>query len=104
MWDFVSFFLIFLISLYIPFIFAFNISPNDSNLKYFELYIDIWFLTELLLNFVTGYYDKGFLVQSRKSIALNYLKTWFVPDLISSFPYSFLYFTDALSASNVIVA
>lgn len=56
-----------------------------------------------MLNFVTGYYDKGFLVSSKKKIAIHYLSTWFLPDFISSFPYSILYFTHMISI-NLVVA
>lgn len=95
-------FFIFLISLYIPFVFTFNIITSSGPLRYFEFFIDIWFLFELIINFLTGYHNKGVLIVNRKLIALNYIKTWFTTDLISSFPYSFLYFFDV--TNKMIVA
>jgi len=92
--DFLSFAIIFVISLYIPIIFGFDIEPGDSGLKYFELMMDIWFMIEMVLNFFTGYHVKGQLVTKKKKIACNYLKSWLVPDLISSLPFSILYFTN----------
>jgi hypothetical protein len=52
--------------------------------------IDLWFLFEIVINFFTAYYEKGCLVIDHKKIALNYAKTWFALDIISSFPISFM--------------
>jgi len=71
--DFVSFTLTFLISFYIPFVFAFNIVQVYGPGRYFEFFVDLWFLVELLLNFITGYYEKGVLVLDKKKIAKHYL-------------------------------
>jgi hypothetical protein len=84
-------------------VFAFDFNTSASNWRYFETFIDFWFLSELILNFITGYYYKGVLVVERKKIAYNYVKTWFVVDLISSFPYSVFYFTDPSGSTASIV-
>lgn len=55
--------------------------------------MDIWFLFELLTKFLSAYYEKGVLILDRKLIIINYFKSWFILDLLSSFPYSFLYFS-----------
>ena len=70
--DFGSFMLILFISLYVPFIFCFNVD-TPIGFTYFELFIDIWFIIEVQLNFFTGYYDKGVLVSDKCGIAKNYL-------------------------------
>jgi hypothetical protein len=90
------------ISLYIPFVFTFDVSSFTDDLKYFELVIDLWFLLEIVLNFFTGFYIKGVVVLEKREIAKNYLKSWFAIDLISSFPYSILYFADV--NSNLMIA
>jgi hypothetical protein len=90
--DFISFVLIIYLSLYIPFTFSFDISPGDSVLKYFELLIDLWFLLEICFNFFTGFVKNGRHVTVKKMIAMQYLKTWFAADLVSSIPFSILYF------------
>ena len=101
--DFVSFTLIFFISVYVPFVFSFDIDTSQiQSAKCFEIFIDIWFLLEMALNFFTGYYQNGIVVMDRKHIALNYIKTWFFPDIVSSFPYSFFYFRS--STSSMLVA
>ncbi|CAK9063243.1 unnamed protein product [Durusdinium trenchii] len=38
--------------------------------------------TDIALSFCTGYLDKGNLILNRKDIALQYLKSWFLPDLV----------------------
>lgn len=88
--DLISFFLIMAISIYIPFIFAFEIDTNSGLILYFEFILDIWFMLELLLNFFTAYYEKGVLITDRKKIVKRYLKTWFMVDLCSSVPFSFI--------------
>lgn len=95
--DFISFVLIFIISLYIPFVFSFDIDTSSNDLKYFDFVMDLWFMIEIMLNFFTGYYQSGLLVLSKKRIAANYIKSWFFPDILSSFPFSIMYFTDASS-------
>jgi hypothetical protein len=100
--DLISFIFIFVISLYIPFVFTFDVSSFTDDLKYFELVIDLWFLLEIVLNFFTGFYIKGVVVLEKREIAKNYLKSWFAIDLISSFPYSILYFADV--NSNLMIA
>ena len=52
--------------------------------------MDIWFIFEIMLNFFTGYYDKGVLVMERCKITENYLRGWFFIDLISSAPTSII--------------
>lgn len=64
--DFVSFSLIFMISLYVPFVFSYNIDTSTGPCMYFEIFIDIWFLNELFLNFIMGYYKEGTLIMDRK--------------------------------------
>jgi len=87
--DFISFFLILIISLYIPLAFSFSINSIYPNSVYFEICIDVWFLFEIFMNFFTAYYDRGYLIVNKKEIAIKYAKSWFFLDLLSSFPYSF---------------
>jgi hypothetical protein len=86
--DLLSFIIIIFISLYIPFVFSFAITTS-RHFTYFEASLDIWFILEIILNFFTGYYEKGILIMERKKIFKNYMKGWFFADLISSIPTSF---------------
>lgn len=47
-------------------------------------------MCDILVNFNTGFYKKGYLVMKRKEIIKNYVKTWFFLDLLASFPYSWI--------------
>lgn len=52
-----------------------------------EWFLDAVFLVDTVLNFVTAYFDRGeCLIDNRRQIACNYLKSWFVVDLISVLP------------------
>lgn len=89
------------ISLYIPFIFAFDIDASTvEGLKAFEVFLDCWFLVEIFVNFFTGYFEKGIVIMDRKKIFINYLKTWFIVDMISSIPFSFVYFGNSEASTN----
>ena len=47
-------------------------------------------MIDIIVNFNTGFYKKGYLVMKRKEIIKNYMKTWFFMDLLASFPYSWI--------------
>ena len=59
--------------------------------------IDTYFLFDIAISMNSGFYDAGILNIKRKDIMKNYAKTWLGPDLISSFPYSFLFLSSAIS-------
>ena len=56
-----------------------------------ELIIDIIFGADIIVNFLTAYYDeKNILITSPSKIAKKYLKTWFIIDLISMYNFFLL--------------
>ncbi|CAL5223621.1 g6162 [Coccomyxa viridis] len=55
-----------------------------------ELLIDFFFLTDIALNFNTGYIAEQVLVMEPKTVAVHYLRTWFVLDLFASLPLDLL--------------
>ena len=44
-------------------------------MKSFHLFIDIWFIIDVVLNFRTGYVDHGVMVMDQNKIAKKYLST-----------------------------
>lgn len=42
---------------------------------------------DILLTFNSGFYKNGMLIMNRLIITLTYLKTWFLLDVLSTFPY-----------------
>ena len=84
----------------IPYNISFSIKPEGVKLV-IDTIIDVFFIADLrntniallyivFINFNCGFYRKGVLVMTRKDIILNYLKTWFLLDLLASFPYSWI--------------
>lgn len=56
------------------------------------------FVSDIILNFRTTYVSKkGEVVSSPRSIAINYVKSWFVVDLFAALPFDLLYATDLYS-------
>ncbi len=45
-------------------------------------------MTPLAMCFNTGFYRDGAIIMIRKEIMVDYLKTWFMVDLICTFPYT----------------
>ncbi len=81
---------------------CFGVHPEGAVLV-FDTIIDVFFILDLcnidihlvdkliVVNFNTGFYRKGIVVMKRKDIVLNYLKTWFLLDLLASFPYNWVF-------------
>lgn len=73
----------------VPFFLAFE--PDETS---FTLVLDfictVTFLGDILVTANTSFYRKGMLIQSRKVICVRYLHTWLLPDILASFPYTWL--------------
>jgi len=50
----------------------------------------VCFSVDLLVNFFTAYFDQQTLVVNRFRIAKHYLRTWFIVDFLSCFPFDSL--------------
>lgn len=48
--------------------------------------MEIFFMIDICLNFVTGYYKKGNVIMKRGPIFKHYLRTWFFLDFIATVP------------------
>lgn len=55
-----------------------------------EQIMDIFFMVDIFFNLVTGYYKKGNLIMKRNLIIRHYIRTWFVIDILASFPYNWI--------------
>lgn len=88
-WD--ALILIFLViqSFYIPFLIGFCV-PMRGWLVYLDFVINVCFMVDIIVSFNTAFYIRGNLVLNRREIAKRYLKSWFLVDLISTFPYEWL--------------
>jgi Ion transport protein len=86
-WDLICLVLIIYQSIIIPFRLCFDVEASGI-MYYWETFIDCVFMLDIFVNFNTGFYKKGYLVMKRREIIKNYLRTWFVLDVLASFPYS----------------
>lgn len=95
LWDVGVALLLVYIAIAAPYFHAFE--PSETSICYgslktrtttkIDLFIDICFIVDILLNFVTTYADKrGDEVTDPYRIGVNYLKTWFALDAISTIP------------------
>lgn len=71
-----------------PFFIAFDI--NTRHIEIFEMIVDIFFIIDLILNFNVAYKEEDKYQTCRKKIAKKYLGSYFLVDLITSIPLSFL--------------
>lgn len=59
----------------------------------FDLYLDSIFMMDILITFFTpiavGYGHEGRLIYDKGKIALNYIKGWFLLDLLACFPLTY---------------
>lgn len=80
----------------------FHWSRSRGRIKFIALFVlFLWCPpknVDILLNFRTTYVSrKGEVVSDSKSIALNYLRGWFVVDLLAALPFDHLYARDLYS-------
>lgn len=85
LWDSFMMMLLFWVVLSLPFTMGFG---QTDTLTDVDRVCDVFFLLDVVLNFRTTYIDRDeAIVTNCKKMALNYLKTWFVLDFVSSVPW-----------------
>ncbi|CAH1399208.1 unnamed protein product [Nezara viridula] len=71
------------------------------DLRFFYFYAAQFLRKDIILNFRTTFVSKkGEVVSKSSSIALNYLKGWFVVDLLAAIPFDLLYAFDVYSGEE----
>ncbi|CEM37368.1 unnamed protein product [Vitrella brassicaformis CCMP3155] len=100
LWDILGFVFILWEALRIPYIIAFEPSP-EFIWTTVDKAISVYFMCDLVLNFFTAYYRDDVLVLNPHSIAVNYLKTWFWVDFLAAFPITWILPDDDQRASGV---
>ncbi|KAI9984690.1 hypothetical protein PInf_006059 [Phytophthora infestans] len=87
-WDLLSVSLIFYNSFSIPFQLSFGASAPQSlvGLDYIQRVIDVFFITDILINFISAYEERGQIEAKLTAIAKKYFKSWFLLDFVSAFP------------------
>ena len=88
-WDISLFIFIIYQSISLPMRVSFEMPTTDISF-YLEIIIDIMFITDIFINFNTGFYKKNQLIMQRAAIAKQYLELWFWLDLLSSIPFTWI--------------
>ena len=77
------------IAFYTPYKCAFELEPHLGTVI-FDFYLDAIFFINILITFNIPLYDqKSRLITDRKIIAMKYLRTWFILDVLVCFPFSY---------------
>jgi hypothetical protein len=89
-WDFFCMLLLLYCSFSVPYGIAFSENTSDgpmSAMDGFALAIDVIFMIDISLTFVTAVDIEGFYVRDLRTIASHYTRTWFAADFAGSFPF-----------------
>ncbi|XP_023258781.1 potassium voltage-gated channel subfamily H member 5-like [Seriola lalandi dorsalis] len=87
-WDWVILILTFYTAIMVPYNVSFKTKQNNLAWLVLDSVVDVIFLVDIVLNFHTTFVGPaGEVISDAKLIRMNYLKTWFVIDLLSCLPY-----------------
>ncbi|KAI8464208.1 MAG: hypothetical protein J3K34DRAFT_462033 [Monoraphidium minutum] len=92
-WDLLLLLEVAFLVIMVPFVMCFGITYGTNQpISIIELVIDVTFLADIWLSFRTGILDmRTHTVDTdHRTIARRYLRTWFLPDLLTALPYEWL--------------
>ncbi|XP_058788674.1 potassium voltage-gated channel subfamily H member 8 isoform X2 [Phymastichus coffea] len=98
-WDW----LLLIATLYVAVVVPYNASfiNVDRPSMVSDVVVEVIFILDIVLNFRTTYVNrKGEVVSNSKSIAVNYIKSWFLIDLVAALPFDLLYASDVYSGED----
>lgn len=96
-WNFTMLFFVFINAFYIPMKIGFAIEEYDINVIFFVIFgqVPVWiFIFDILISLNTAYYSKGVFISDRYKIIKNYIKNFFLLDLVSIGPFLIGYFSN----------
>ena len=68
-----------------------SMTPSASDpLSIIDMFVDIMFIADILINFRTTYLHNGEVVSDPRKIAVNYIKSWFLIDAAAAIPFDLL--------------
>ncbi|XP_036367959.1 potassium voltage-gated channel subfamily H member 8-like isoform X2 [Octopus sinensis] len=92
LWDWLIMLCTFYIAIMVPFNAAFIVGEFVRTTIYADVAVEIIFGIDIILNFRTTYVSNtGQVIYDGKLIALNYIKQWFLMDLLAAIPFDLLY-------------
>ncbi|XP_077601240.1 voltage-gated delayed rectifier potassium channel KCNH5-like isoform X2 [Stigmatopora nigra] len=90
-WDWVILILTFYTAIMVPYNVSFRTRQNHLVWLVLDSIVDVIFLVDIVLNFHTTFVGPaGEVVSDARLIRMNYVKTWFVIDLLSCLPYDII--------------
>ncbi|XP_037606534.1 potassium voltage-gated channel subfamily H member 5-like [Sebastes umbrosus] len=90
-WDWVILIFTFYTAIMVPYNVSFKTKQNNLVWLALDSVVDVIFLIDIVLNFHTTFVGPaGEVISDAKLIRMNYLKTWFVIDLLSCLPYDII--------------
>ncbi|XP_048237827.1 potassium voltage-gated channel subfamily H member 8-like isoform X1 [Haliotis rufescens] len=91
-WDWLILLCTFYIAIMVPFNATFQGKRRARHSMYSDVVVEILFIIDIVLNFRTSYVNKsGQVVYESRMIAMNYIKGWFLLDLLAAIPFDLLY-------------
>ncbi|XP_058465594.1 potassium voltage-gated channel subfamily H member 8 isoform X2 [Malaya genurostris] len=98
-WDWMILVATFYVAVAVPYNAAF--AKTDRLTMASDVIVEALFIVDILVNFRTTYVSrKGEVVSDSKSIAVNYLRGWFVVDLLAALPFDHLYASNVISGEE----
>ena len=89
-WDLLMLVFIGYMCIVTPFVLSFYTEISEG-IEIFEYFICIVFAIDILITFFSAYYEKSQLITSKSTIALRYIRSYFIIDLISCIPINTLF-------------
>jgi hypothetical protein len=100
-WDLIIILITFYSITFTPYYLAFSEADNSFNVLFLEMFFDIVFIIDILINFFIEFYNyEEELVKNFYLIAMNYLTGWFLVDLLASIPGSTISFILLLTSED----
>ena len=92
-WNLIIIALLLYTAIYVPYKIAFINEQDSVVTQVFEWTVDILFAIDIFVNFISVYEDRktGVIILDRKKIAMNYIKSWFILDLLACFPFQLVF-------------
>ena len=91
-WDFIQILLLAYVAIVVPYRIGFDKETLFmSSWFWFDAVVDLYFVTDLVVSFRTAFFNaNGALKYKPGEIARNYLKTWFLIDMVSCLPVNYV--------------
>jgi len=98
-WDIVTALLVVILIWLIPFYIGFD-TWSSEKMNALSVFMDVWFICDVFLNFRTGFVDHGATVMDTNKIAKHYFKSWFIIDFVASVPWEIFVGEDQATGSK----